>query len=181
MEHLFRHRLASKPARGSEVASPSAARWNICGKMTLAGRWYSKYDETSSGLQNVQLSRVEGPNLRYICRDLCVKISIERCILAQIWFAYIGVVSLVFRASSALLSSPPDLSIDSRVNKTSDGICKREPVAAKMFCSKLPFRVGRLKKTKKQMQAKRTFSPRVVSFGKGRGGGRVRTAVFTAR
>jgi hypothetical protein len=61
------------------------------------------------------------------------------------------------------------------------GMCSRDFVATKMFWSKPPFLTGKLKKKKKQIEKKRTFNPREVSLDRGFVGGRVRTAVLTAR
>jgi hypothetical protein len=94
---------------------------------------------------------------------------------------YIGVVILAFSASSVEVSSPLGLRLDSRANRTSVGICRRDFVNAKTFRSKPPFLTGRLKKKKMHMEKKRIFSPREVASGSGFVGGRVRRAVLTAR
>ena len=95
--------------------------------------------------------------------------------------AYIGVVILLLRSSSARLRIPSGLKKDSRENKTSVGMCRREFVAAKIFCSSPPFLIGRLRKKKTQIEQKSTFKPRDVSSGSGLVGGRVRIAVLRVR
>jgi hypothetical protein len=60
-------------------------------------------------------------------------------------------------------------------------MCSLDLVAAKMFWSKPPFLIGRLKKKKMHIEKNRTFNPREVASDRVFVGGRVRTAVLTAR